>query len=174
MVTTWKAIEEKYEPVADEHWKVCELFGLKCPFDVFEQLFHDHQRDVDFAIPLVGIDWGRVSWREVSLSGVKLRQVATPRGYQYAVDEARTRTREEGIQDERAEVVASWRDEGTWMRSPLLVEGDVIGSVLEYELLVGFTRLGNLLGLLDRGEIAEYATHRVWTGGIDRAPGRPY
>ena len=93
---------------------------------------------------------------------------------QYAVDEARTRTREEGIQDERAEVVASWRDEGTWMRSPLLVEGDVIGSVLEYELLVGFTRLGNLLGLLDRGEIAEYATHRVWTGGIDRAPGRPY
>jgi hypothetical protein len=33
-----------------------------------------------------------------------------------------------------------------------------------YECLVGFTRLGNLLGLLDRGEVKETARHLAWVG----------
>ena len=45
-----------------------------------------------------------------------------------------------------------------------LVTGDVTGSGFEYELLVGFTRLGNLLGLLDRQEVPEMKRHRVWVG----------
>jgi hypothetical protein len=35
---------------------------------------------------------------------------------------------------------------------------------LRYEFVVGFTRLGNLLGALDRGDVPEVATHRVWIG----------
>ena len=165
----WKAIDELYQPIADEHWKVCDAFALRCPFDVFEQLFHDHHRDMDFSRSLSQVDWKPVVWREVSLSGVKLRQVAVPRGYQYAVDEARLRTVEEGMADEREEVIASWRNSGTWVRSPVLVEGSVIGSAVEYEVLVGFTRLGDLLGMLDREEVAEYAMHRVWVGSVRSA-----
>jgi hypothetical protein len=43
-----------------------------------------------------------------------------------------------------------------------MVAGDVFGSNVGYELLVGFTRLGNLLGLLDREEVPEVARHLVW------------
>jgi hypothetical protein len=32
--------------------------------------------------------------------------------------------------------------------------------------LVGFTRLGNLLGLLDREEVPESRRHRVWLGEL--------
>jgi hypothetical protein len=35
-------------------------------------------------------------------------------------------------------------------------------SNLKYELIVGFTRLGNLLGALDRQDLPEHARHRVW------------
>jgi hypothetical protein len=35
-------------------------------------------------------------------------------------------------------------------------------------MLVGFTRLGNLLGLLDRAEVPEAQRHRVWVGTVER------
>jgi hypothetical protein len=80
------------------------------------------------------------------------------------VDEARWRTREKGVQDDRPEIIEHWRTARTWLRSPILVAGEVTGTSLGNECLVGFTRLGNLVGLLDRQDIPEYATHRVWHG----------
>jgi hypothetical protein len=44
------------------------------------------------------------------------------------------------------------------------VSDQVIGSPLADECLVGFAQLGNLLGLLDRQDVPEYAIHRVWLG----------
>ena len=61
-------------------------------------------------------------------------------------------------------VVEHWASHLTWLRPPILVTGDVTGSGFEFELLVGFTRLGNLLGLLDRQEVPEMKRHRVWVG----------
>lgn len=52
------------------------------------------------------------------------------------------------------------------MRAPVLLSGDVTGSGLRYELIIGFTRLGNLLGLLDRQEILETTKHGVWIGAL--------
>ena len=60
-----------------------------------------------------------------------------------------------------AEVVGAL---GRGKRPPVLVTGDVTGRGFQYELLVGFTRLGNLLGLLDREEVPELKRHRVWVG----------
>ena len=104
------------------------------------------------------------AWSEEALSGIQLRQVSVDRGYQYAVDEARWRTLEEGVSDARPAVVEHWARAGTWLVPPVLVTGEVTGSALRYELLVGFTRLGNLLGLLDRAEVPEVARHRFWVG----------
>jgi hypothetical protein len=39
-----------------------------------------------------------------------------------------------------------------------------IGTNIGSQLLVGYTRLGNLLGLLDREEIPEMQKHLVWVG----------
>jgi hypothetical protein len=63
-----------------------------------------------------------------------------------------------------------WRSAGTWLRSPIPVDGDVTSTTLDNECLVGFTRLGNLLGLLDRQDIPEYSNHHVWLNTVPRRP----
>jgi len=62
------------------------------------------------------------------------------------------------------EVVAHWRDAHSWFTPPVVVTGTVLGTSAGYDLLVGFTRLGNLLGLLDRQEVAEAQKHLVCVG----------
>lgn len=47
---------------------------------------------------------------------------------------------------------------------PVIVAGDDPAFNVGFELLAGCTRLGNLLGLLDRQEIAEVARHLMWVG----------
>jgi hypothetical protein len=164
MTITWASVQNEYTPNAAEHFDRAQALGLGCPADVFEQLFHDHHDDDNFAGIVRFIDWANVGWEATALSGVALRRVAVPRPYQRAVDEARWRTAEEGVQDDRPEIIQHWQTAGTWQRSPILIAGEVMGLSLDNECLVGFTRLGNLLGLLDRQEVPEAARHRVWLG----------
>ena len=49
-----------------------------------------------------------------------------------------------------------------------MVAGEGSGTNAGYLLLVGFTRLGNLWGLLDQEEIPEVQKHLVWVGGARR------
>jgi hypothetical protein len=79
-------------------------------------------------------------------------------------DEARDRATQFGIVDERQEVVDHWRDAKSWIVPPVIVAGDLLGGGSGLELLVGYTRLGNLLGTLDRQEVAETKKHLVWVG----------
>jgi hypothetical protein len=153
MTITWTAIQNQYAANAADHFDRAQPLGLDCPADVFEQLFHDHHGDEDFAAVVRFIDWANVGWEETALSGVALQCVAVPRPYQQAVDEARSRTAEEGVHDDRPEIVEHWKTAGTWLRSPILIAGEVLGASLDNECLVGFTRLGNLLGLLDRQQV---------------------
>jgi len=166
MTISWSEIERQLAPDLGDHWARARSFGLECPVDVFEQLFHDHGVDETFAGVVRFIDWATVQWEDTELSGVALRRVAVPRPYQHAMDEARWRTLAEGVQDDRPEIVEHWRKAGTWLRSPILIAGGVLGSSSTDECLVGFTRLGNPLGLLDRQEVSEAARHRVWLGRV--------
>jgi hypothetical protein len=100
--------------------------------------------------------------------GIVLRHVRIDRGYQYASDEARERAARFGIVDDRVEVVDHWSEARSWFAAPVLVAGEVLGSSGGYELLVGYTRLGNLLGMLDREEVLEANTHLVWWGDYCR------
>ena len=165
MPISWTAIQALHEPELERHWVRCrDELGLDCPLEVFEELFFEHHGDEDFGTMYRAVDWSAVAWTETELSGVLLRRVGVDRGYQYAVDEARARTLQEGLSDARDAVVEHWLSQLTWLRPPILVTGEVTGSGFEYELLVGFTRLGNLLGLLDRQEVPEMKRHRVWVG----------
>jgi hypothetical protein len=167
-VLDWSAIQEKRFANAEAQWNLCETFGLACPFDVFEQLFFDHHGDEDFASLVSKVDWSAVRWQERMLSGEALKRVAVPRLYRVAVDEARARTELYGVSDERAEVIDRWEEEGTWIRAPVLVRGEVLGSEVDLEILVGFTRFGNLLGLLDQNLVSGIQRHRVWVGEVER------
>lgn len=173
MTVPWTAIQSLHQPRLDDHWARCRAeLGLECPLDVFEELFFEHHADPDFGALYRAVDWGAVAWSEDTLSGMALRRVAVDRGYQYAVDEARQRTLEFGLYDERTHVMDHWSVHMTWKRPPILVSGDVTGSGFEYELLVGFTRLGNLLALLDRQAVPELLRHKVRLGRSTCGPGR--
>jgi hypothetical protein len=168
MPISWTAIHALHEPDLDRHWAHCrDELGLDCPLEVFEELFFEHHGDAEFGSLYRAVDWSTVAWTETELSGLLLRRIAVERGFQYAVDEARARTLLEGLSDARDAVVEHWARHLTWLRPPILVSGEVTGSGFEYELLVGFTRLGNLLGLLDRQDVPEMKRHRVWVGTLD-------
>ena len=127
---SWGRIQSLVDPDAPTHWDRCHAQGFAYPVDVFDQLFHDHHHDLDFGHMVRLGDWGTVRWEEDELSGVALRQIGASRDYQNAVDETRLRTGEAGVQDGREEGMTSWRDDGTWMRAPILVTGDILGTRL--------------------------------------------
>jgi hypothetical protein len=161
---TWVRIQRLYDADPLVHWERCEAQGLECPLEAFAQLFVDEAANPDFEVIIRGIDWGRVSWELQEFSGVALRQVRVDRGFQYAVDEARERTAQFGITDDREEVVNHWREAKSWVVAPVIVAGDLLDGGTGFQLVVGFTRLGNMLALLDREEIPEVQKHLVWIG----------
>ena len=161
---TWGRVQRLYDTDPAVHWQRCEADGLVSPQEVFTQLFHEDAHNADFAMIVRALDWGRVRWELEEFSGVALRQVRVDRNYQFALDEARDRATRFGIVDEREEVTSHWRDAHTWFAPPVMVAGDVLGTNVGYQLLVGFTRLGNLLGLLDRQEVPELEKHLMWVG----------
>jgi hypothetical protein len=160
----WSRIQRLYDADAVMHWQRCEPEGLQCPEEVFAQLFHEEANNEDFAIIVRAVDWGRVRWDLEEQSGIALRHVRVDRGYQHALDEARDRATQFGIVDERQVIVDHWRDAKSWIVPPVVVAGDLLGGGSGLELLVGYTRLGNLLGLLDREEVSEVQKHLVWVG----------
>lgn len=161
---TGNAVRKTYSPDAAEFFARAQAQGLQCPLDVFEQLFVDHHDDAAFDTLVERIDWSTVEWSEKHLSGIVLRRVAVPRAYQYAVDEARGRTAQNGFHDERQEVMNHWQEAKTWIRSPIVLAGDLLQTAVQYELIVGFTRLGNILGALDRQDAPESSQHTIWLG----------
>jgi hypothetical protein len=65
---------------------------------------------------------------------------------------------------EREEVLNHWREAKSWIVPPVVVGMELLGGGEGFELLVGYTRLGNLLGMLDRQEVSEVQKHLVWVG----------
>ena len=163
---TWGRVQRLYDADSAVHWQRCEAEGLQCPSEVFAQLFHVDAADAGLAAIVRAVDWGRIHWELSELSGIALRRVSVDRQYQHALDDARDKATRFGIVDDRVEVVEHWSSVHSWLMPPVIVAGEVLGTNIGYELLVGCTRLGNLLGLLDREEIPEVARHLVWVGNV--------
>ena len=169
-MVTWPILQSTFIDDPIEHWDALQERGLDCPFEVFSQLFHEHVGTEAVPALTAGLDWTQVKWSEAALSGDELRQVHIDRHFERAVDEAAAATVAAGLTDARASVVEAWRRQRTWIVPPILVAGAVIGNPCRYALLVGNTRLGNLFGLLERGEVAGSRRHRVWIGRLLEPP----
>ena len=161
---SWARIQRLYDSDPVVHWHRCESEGLSCPQEVFMQLFHEEANNEDFAVIVRSVDWGRVTWELQEFSGIALRQVRVDRAFQLALDEARDQAQMYGIVDERVEVVNHWKQAKSWLVAPVVVDVALLGGGSGYELLVGYTRLGNLLGLLDRQDVSEVQKHLIWVG----------
>lgn len=114
---------------------------------------------------VMSVDWGRVTWELQEFSGIALRHVRVDREYQLALNDARDHAVCYGIVDEREEVETHWKEAKSWIVPPVAASADLLGrGGSGFELLVGSTRLGNLLGMLDRQEVPEVHKHLVWIG----------
>lgn len=162
----WGRVQRLFDSDLVAHWSRCCAQGLVCPLDVFSQLFRDGPDHEDFTALLRAVDWGRVRWELSEFSGVNLRRVSVDRSFQHAVDEARRHAADSGAVAGREAARAHWRDVSSWVAAPVIVSGAVLGSSLEYQLLVGYTRLGTLLGLLDRAGLPAVQRHLVWVGRL--------
>jgi hypothetical protein len=127
-------------------------------------MVHDRHDDPDLEWLLRGIDFSQVTWEQDDRSGVVLRQMCVDRAFQEAVDEAYRDIVDNDVIHEREDVVASWREAGTWIEPPILLTGLVLGTAMRDYLLVGPTRPGCLLAFLDRGVVTESARHQVRVG----------
>ena len=165
MTLRWSDLAALYDVDVDTHYHRAEDAGLFAPPEVFAPLFHAHHDDADFASDLIHIDWTQVQWEAITLSGVAIRlQIAVPDGYDYTLDAARERALAHGLSDARAAVAAHWQSFHTWLTFPVILSGSLVKSLSRYQLRVGFTRVGTLLGLLDRRDIPEIAMHTFWLG----------
>jgi hypothetical protein len=66
--------------------------------------------------------------------------------------------------DGRPEVVDHWRQHRTWMISPVMLDGLIIGAGAKFHLVEGHTRLGLLAGLVHQGILQKISEHKVWIG----------
>lgn len=161
---TWNRIQSLFEPTAARHARAAQLAGLSCPPSVFTTLFHDRHDDGDLERLLRGIDFNQVTWEQQERSGNALRQVSVDRAFQEAVDEAYRYVIDNEVIHEREDVLASWRETGTWIEPPILLAGTILESAIRDYLLVGSTRLGCVRAFLDQGVMPESARHQVWVG----------
>jgi hypothetical protein len=161
---SWTRLQSLYEPIPSRHARAAQLAGLSSPPAVFTALFHGRHDDPVLVSLLRGVDFSQVIWEQEDRSGIALRQVCVDRAFQEAVDEAYRDITDNDLIHEREEVVASWRETGTWIEPPILLSGAVLGSAIRDFLLVGSTRLGCLLAFLDQGVVNESARHQVWVG----------
>lgn len=136
--------------------------GAEFPPDVFAQLEAAAARPMELGIGT--IDWRGVHWSSIELSGRALLELDVASGAAPSVDAARVTALEQGVVHACPAVVAQWHDAGTWLRGPVLADGDVVRRAIPYQLLVGHARLGTLCGLIERGEVSIDAKHRVWVG----------
>src|SRR3984885_5482049 len=173
---SWARIQRQYDADAVVHSESCEAEGLRGPHGGFAQLFHAGSGPAAGEAScgpmssdlrsVTSIDCGRVSWELTEFSGIALRHMRVDRGYQLALDEAMYHAVCYVIVDAREDVVAHWQEAKSWLVAPVGVTADLLGGGGGFELLVGFTRLGNLLGMLDRQEILETQKHLVWIGKV--------
>jgi hypothetical protein len=160
---SWARIQRLYHDDAVTHWQRCEAEGLQCPQEVFTQVFHAEANNEEFSVIARSIDWGRITWELAEFSGAALRDLQVDREYQHALDEARDTASQLVTVGEREGLVGH-REAKSWVVPPVVVEGDLHRVGAGYKLLVGVTRLGKLLGLLDRDEVSEVQKHLIWVG----------
>lgn len=99
---------------------------------------------------IIGIKYGRASRRQYLLSPITSLLTLVAVGLSMELL-GWIQATSFGIVDERQQVVDHWRDAKSWIVPPIAVSCALIGGGgAGLELLIGCTRLGNLLALLDR------------------------
>jgi len=139
------------------------------PEDIFFQLFYDHGRNSQFQLQYANLLILDIRWIEIELTVDELIDLSIYNNFLDWVSTVENRTKNCTINDfssidKRIEVVKYWENNHTWIKSPILILGNLINSYKKYHLVEGHTRIGILKGLFKQGLLNNNQTHKVWLG----------
>lgn len=132
--------------------------------ELFEQLVYDTHLEWPFARSVASVDWAGMRFREGWLSGEVLAQLTVAREFEHAVEAARLQRLTNAPVEDGVDECAGGADPGSWRPPPMPVTGEVLDQRVSYALMVGHTRLGALLAMLECGQMEPARRHRVWIG----------
>lgn len=139
------------------------------PKDVFEQFFYDHGRNSQFQLQYGNLDISTIIWKENIISAKELLDLNIYSSFSDWVKEVEKRTlkctsNDFSMIDTRIKVSNYWKNNKTWLRSPILLSGTIMNLNKNYHLVEGHTRISILKGLISNGIISVDSKHRIWIG----------
>lgn len=139
------------------------------PEDVLEQFLGDHGTSWHIQEQYGDLDLHALRWIRESVASDLLVGASVYRRFQRTVEEIATQVAAAATVGWRGanlstKELSRWQTEGTWLRPPIMVAGDLAGSTAQLHLVEGHRRLGALTGLVRCGVMNAKALHSVWVG----------
>jgi hypothetical protein len=149
--------------------EVLQALELPMPADVLEQFVFDHGTKGEFQQQFGHLDLHGLRWDCLSIRAEEILACSVYPRFAEWIETAAGRTRvvpKEGWKDVLLPPGAAkhWQDHYTWMRAPVMLRGDLVGSDRLLHLVEGHTRAGALRGLIESGVLPSSSDHLVWVG----------
>jgi hypothetical protein len=149
--------------------EVLRSLALPMPDDVLEQFVFDHGTKDHVQRQYGHLDLHAIRWEQLALPAFEILACSVYTSFTDFVEAVADQTRivhAKGWADVCLSPWAAnhWQRHGTWMRSPVLMRGELAGSASALHLVEGHTRLGALRGLVESGELSPSSAHQVWVG----------
>jgi hypothetical protein len=141
------------------------------PNAVLVQFCADHGRNSEFQKQYGHLDLGEIAWTLRSTSAREICECSMNEVFRSWFEEVSQRAaqfprRRWACIDVRREVQEHWRSHATWIESPVMIDGSLVGPGSALHLVEGHTRVGLLAGLVQRSIVAPESIHSIWLGEI--------
>jgi hypothetical protein len=149
--------------------EVLKSLQLPIPEDVLEQFLFDHGTKGEFQLQYGNIDLHGLRWELMSIQAAEILGCSVYPEFGRWIETVAGRTRvvpQEGWRAVQLPPGAAqhWQSCGTWIRPPVMLQGEVLKSNRTLHLVEGHTRIGALLGLIQSEALPSSSIHLVWVG----------
>lgn len=144
-------------------WRYVQQNGLEWPDDVVEQFLFDHGSKPEFIADYGHLDLRAIVWAEEDMTAADLLRASASKHLKGRITDVSNALEHyaSGYGRDRW----GWEDHHTWLRSPILIEGNLLRPPRKRPRLIeGHTRMGALKGYVREGSVRPSSLHRVWLG----------
>jgi hypothetical protein len=165
----WEIMRFRRTSVGTVPLEVLQALALPMPRDVLEQFVFDHGTKDEFQQQYGHLDLHALRWDLLSIRAEEILACSVYPDFSQWMKTVADRTRVvpgEGWNDVRLPpaTLKHWQDHHTWVRAPVMLRGDLVGSDRKLHLVEGHTRVGALRGLVESGVLPPSCVHLVWVG----------
>lgn len=154
---------------------VLRRLKLPMPEDVLEQFINDHGLNHDFQRQYGQLDLHALEWNRVPTPASEIIACSVYPDFREHLENRRDQAAEvpkSGWKDVciAADAKRQWQNHRTWLRTPLFIGGNLVGSNRKLHLIEGHTRTGVLTGLVQSGWLPGDSSHEIWVASAAKTP----